>query len=107
MSIQGIHSNYPAGGSVPQQNSGIDTKIRSLEQKLQKLNMEKGKAVQQKNEELKRKFEKQIQEIEKQIQQLRQQENGKSDEASTDTDAARQHGSDHPSDTENCIDTYA
>lgn len=106
MSINGINSSYPPGGSSPNQNSGTDAKIRSLEQKLQKLNTEKGKAVQQKNEELKRKLEKQIQEIEKQIQQLRQQERGKAEEAAPDS-SERQGTVKIPSDAEKYVDTYA
>lgn len=106
MSIQGINSNHAPGSLDAQQNSGIDSKIRSLEQKLNKLNMEKKKAIQQKNEELKRKLEKQIQEIEEQIRQLTQKKKGKTEESAPD--AAGQHKSGpNPPDTEKYVDTYA
>ena len=50
MDIPAISSGYPSTNTQPNQSTGADAKIKSLEQQLQKLNVERQKAIQRKDE---------------------------------------------------------
>lgn len=106
MNIPAISSGYPSTNTLPNQSTGTDAKIKSLERQLQKLNAERKKAVQRKDEEQKEKIEKQIQEIEKQIQQLRQQEKKRTQETGNNEPNIKNAFQNLP-DTGKYIDVYA
>ena len=106
MNIPAISSGYPSTNTLPNQSTGTDAKIKSLERQLQKLNAERQKAVQRKDEEQKEKIEKQIQEIEKQIQQLRQQEKKRTQETGNNEPNIKNAFQNLP-DTGKYIDVYA
>ena len=105
MDIPAISSGYPSTNTQPNQSTGADAKIKSLEQQLQKLNVERQKAIQRKNEKQKKKIEKQIQEIEKQIQQLRQQKKKRTQETENDGPDVKKTFQNSP-DTGKYIDVY-
>ena len=56
MDIPAISSGYPSTNTRPNQSTGADAKIKSLEQQLQKLNVERQKAIQRKNEKQKKRL---------------------------------------------------
>lgn len=84
MGISGMGLNLSPGIPSPDISggSGVDNKIKQLEQRIQQLNKEKDNAVKNKDENRIKEIQIQIEELQKQIQQLKQQKSNKPEEAS-------------------------